>query len=94
VKPDYIHVCIKLGIALAEKGLWDEAISQFQRVIQLNPNDSFARNNLGIALRQKGDTTRRSLSSKKFSAWNRATLRTAEPEHYSGHERPVNSYAK
>ena len=32
----------------------DEAISQFERAIQLNPNDSFAHNYLGIALRQKG----------------------------------------
>jgi Flp pilus assembly protein TadD len=42
------------GIAYGEKGQYDQAISDFNRAIELNPNDNKAYNNRGIAYRLKG----------------------------------------
>jgi tetratricopeptide (TPR) repeat protein len=43
-----------LGDALLKKGRTDEAISQYQEVVQLKPNDAAAYNNLGNALGKSG----------------------------------------
>jgi tetratricopeptide (TPR) repeat protein len=42
------------GIAYGEKGQYDQAISDFNRAIELNPNDNKAYNNRGIVYRLKG----------------------------------------
>jgi len=43
-----------LGLALAQKGQWDQAIAQFQQALQINPDDAEAHNNLGNALVKEG----------------------------------------
>ena len=43
-----------LGTALEQKGQIDEAISQFQEALRLQPDDAEARYNLGNALAEKG----------------------------------------
>jgi tetratricopeptide (TPR) repeat protein len=43
-----------LGNALLQNGNVDEAITQFQRALQINPDNAKARYNLGLALFQKG----------------------------------------
>jgi len=43
-----------LGLALAAKGQLDEAIENYHKAIQINPNYSHALNNLGVALAAKG----------------------------------------
>lgn len=45
-----------LGMALDEKGQTDEAISQYQEAIRLNPDYATLRYNLGIALYEKAQT--------------------------------------
>jgi len=42
------------GLALLETGRVDEAITQFQKSVQLKPDFAMARNNLGYALLQRG----------------------------------------
>jgi tetratricopeptide (TPR) repeat protein len=42
------------GIAYGQKGQYDRAISDFNRAIELNPNDHKAYNNRGIVCRLKG----------------------------------------
>jgi len=43
-----------LGIALAKAGRVQEAISQYQQTLQLNPTIDGVRNNLGVALEREG----------------------------------------
>ena len=43
-----------LGCALEEKGQFDEAITQYQKAIELNPFFAAAYSNLGCALQEKG----------------------------------------
>ena len=43
-----------LGIALADKGQWDEAMAHYQRALQIAPEYAEGQNNLGRALLQKG----------------------------------------
>jgi tetratricopeptide (TPR) repeat protein len=43
-----------LGNALFEKGAVDEAMTEFQKALEINPNYAEAHNNLGNALLQKG----------------------------------------
>jgi Flp pilus assembly protein TadD len=44
-----------LGMALARKKEWDEAIRESRKAIALNPNDALAHSELGVALGHKGD---------------------------------------
>jgi tetratricopeptide (TPR) repeat protein len=48
------HNC--LGVALLNKGQFDESITQCSQAIRLKPNDSLAYNNLGVALLRSGRT--------------------------------------
>jgi Flp pilus assembly protein TadD len=41
-------------VALAKSGRLAEAVVQFQRVVQLEPNEPEAHDNLGLALRDSG----------------------------------------
>jgi Flp pilus assembly protein TadD len=43
-----------LGAVLRQKGRMDEAISEFQKALRIQPNDADSHNNLGTVLRQKG----------------------------------------
>ena len=43
-----------LGMALARKGQFDEAIRHYQEAFRLKPDDALSHNNLGIALANKG----------------------------------------
>lgn len=43
-----------LGLALASQGKLDEAIIQYTKALQLNPNDDFAHYNLGLAFAKQG----------------------------------------
>ncbi|HUL37796.1 MAG TPA: tetratricopeptide repeat protein [Thermodesulfobacteriota bacterium] len=43
------------GIAYGEKGQYDQAISEFSKAIQINPNYDKAYNNRGIVYRLKGE---------------------------------------
>jgi Flp pilus assembly protein TadD len=42
------------GIAVAQRGLWQEAIYRWERAVQLDPDYAPAWNNLGIAHEQAG----------------------------------------
>jgi Flp pilus assembly protein TadD len=48
--------CNNLGRALAKRGDFNEAISQFQTALTLDPGDSSTHNNLGIVFKQTGRT--------------------------------------
>ena len=43
------------GMEYYEKGMWDEAIVEFDKAIQLNPNNAKFYNNRGLAYFFKGD---------------------------------------
>lgn len=45
---------LRFGILAAEKGLWDEAIFRWKKVIQSDPDSSAAHNNLAVAYEKKG----------------------------------------
>ncbi len=46
---------VKFGIAVAQRGLWREAIYRWQRATQLDPTYAAAHNNLGIGYEHEGD---------------------------------------
>ena len=45
---------VDFGIAVAQKGLWKEAIYRWERASTIDPNYAAAWNNLGIAYEQQG----------------------------------------
>ena len=45
----------EFGIKCARAGLWEEAIMRWNRVIELNPHNAEAYNNLAVAYEAKGD---------------------------------------
>ena len=45
---------IRFGIQAAYKGLWDEAIFRWKKVIDSNPGSAAAHNNLAVAYEKKG----------------------------------------
>ena len=46
---------IEFGIAVAQRGLWREAIYRFERAAQLDPSYAAAHNNLAIGYEHEGD---------------------------------------
>lgn len=46
---------VEFGIAVAQKGLWREAIYRWQRATELDPSYAQAFNNLAIAFEHEGD---------------------------------------
>ncbi len=54
IKPGYAEAHYNLALALAGGGRFDEAIAQFQRVLEIKPDYVEARNNLGAALQSQG----------------------------------------
>ena len=46
---------VKFGIAVAQRGLWREAIYRWERATQLDPTYAAAHNNLAIAYEHEGE---------------------------------------
>lgn len=46
---------VEFGIAVAQRGLWREAIYRFERAAQLDPSYAAAHNNLAIGYEHEGD---------------------------------------
>jgi Flp pilus assembly protein TadD len=46
---------VKFGIAVAQRGLWREAIYRWERAAQLDPTYAAAHNNLAIAYEHEGE---------------------------------------
>ena len=46
---------IDFGIAVAQRGLWREAIYRWERAAQIDPTYAAAQNNLAIAYEHEGD---------------------------------------
>ena len=46
---------VEFGIAVAQRGLWREAIYRWERATQIDPLYAAAHNNLGIAYEHEGD---------------------------------------
>jgi Flp pilus assembly protein TadD len=46
---------VEFGIAVAQKGLWREAIYRWERAAQIDPTYAAAQNNLAIAYEHEGD---------------------------------------
>jgi Flp pilus assembly protein TadD len=46
---------VEFGIAVAQRGLWKEALYRWERAAQLDPTYAAAYNNLGVAYEQIGD---------------------------------------
>jgi Flp pilus assembly protein TadD len=44
----------EFGIAVARRGLWNEARFRFEKAVALAPEDAHALNNLAVALEQQG----------------------------------------
>jgi Flp pilus assembly protein TadD len=49
---------VRFGIAVAQKGMWREALFRFQRAVEIDPDNASAQNNLAVALEQMGDFDR------------------------------------
>jgi Flp pilus assembly protein TadD len=45
---------VEFGISVANKGLWIEAASRWEKAIEIDPTYAAAWNNLGIAYEQQG----------------------------------------
>ena len=45
---------LQFGILAAQKGLWDEAIFRWKKVIQIDADSAAAHNNLAVAYEKKG----------------------------------------
>lgn len=45
---------VEFGIAVAQRGLWEEATYRWHRAVEIDPTYPAAWNNLGIAYEQKG----------------------------------------
>jgi len=56
---------LDFGIEAAQKGLWDEAIFRWDKVVQSNPNSAAAHNNLAVAYEKKGDFEKAEIKYKK-----------------------------
>jgi len=49
---------VEFGIAVAQRGLWREAIYRWERAAQIDPTYAAAHNNLAIAYEHEGDLTK------------------------------------
>jgi Tfp pilus assembly protein PilF len=46
---------VEFGIAVAQRGLWREAIYRWERAVQIDPTYAAAHNNLAIAYEHEGE---------------------------------------
>src|SRR5262245_7545338 len=49
---------VEFGIAVAQRGLWREAIYRWERAAQIDPTYAAAHNNLAIAYEHEGDLSK------------------------------------
>jgi tetratricopeptide (TPR) repeat protein len=52
---DFVREYNDFGVKCAKMGLWDEAIMRWNRVIEIDPKNAQAHNNLGVAYESKGN---------------------------------------
>ena len=56
---------VEFGIAVAQKGLWREAIYRWERAIQIDPKYAEALNDLAIAYEHEGDLDKARMAYEK-----------------------------
>jgi Flp pilus assembly protein TadD len=56
---------VEFGIAVAQRGLWREAIYRWLRAVEIDPTYAAAHNNLGIAYEHEGDLDKARASYEK-----------------------------
>lgn len=56
---------VEFGIAVAQKGLWREAIYRWERATQIDPTYAAAHNNLAIAYEHEGELDKARASYEK-----------------------------
>ena len=56
---------VEFGIAVAQRGLWREAIYRWERAVQIDPTYAAAHNNLGIAYEHEGELDKARTSYEK-----------------------------
>ena len=56
---------IEFGIMVAQKGLWREAISRWERASKIDPTYAAAFNNLGIGYEHEGDLDKARVAYEK-----------------------------
>src|SRR5437868_12256362 len=56
---------VEFGIAVAQRGLWREAIYRWERAVQIDPRYAEALNDLGIAYEHEGDLDKARTSYEK-----------------------------
>ena len=56
---------VDFGIAVAQRGLWREAIYRWERATQIDPTYAAAHNNLAIAYEHEGDLDKARASYEK-----------------------------
>ena len=56
---------VEFGISVAQRGLWREAIFQWERAIKIDPTYASAHNNLAIAYEHEGDLDKARASYEK-----------------------------
>ena len=56
---------VEFGIAVAQRGLWREAIYRWERAAQIDPTYAAAHNNLAIAYEHEGDLEKARIAYEK-----------------------------
>ena len=56
---------VDFGIAVAQKGLWREAIYRWERATQIDPTYAAAHNNLGIGYEHQGELDKARIAYEK-----------------------------
>src|SRR3954469_21304076 len=56
---------VEFGIAVAQKGLWREAIYRWERAVQIDPKYAEALNDLAIAYEHEGDLEKARMAYEK-----------------------------
>ena len=56
---------VEFGIAVAQRGLWREAIYRWERATQIDPTYAAAHNNLAIAYEHEGDLDKARMAYEK-----------------------------
>jgi Flp pilus assembly protein TadD len=64
---------VQFGIAVAQRGLWREAIYRWERAVQIDPKYAEALNDLRIAYEHEGDLEKRGSRMKRRWSWSRTT---------------------
>ena len=56
---------VEFGVVVAQKGLWREAILQWERAAQIDPTYAAAQNNLAIAYEHEGELDKARVAYEK-----------------------------